>query len=245
LVTLQRELAKKNAELERLNRQKNEFLGMAAHDLRSPLGVIWSYSEFLLNEISDQLNDEHLEFLSIVKQSSEFMLNLVDDLLDVSAIESGKLQLNLEPTDLTALVEHNVTLHRILAEKKQIHLTLYCEGDLPNIQLDPAKIQQVLDNLITNAVKYSFPARSVEIRVDRRGEEALISVRDEGPGIPADELDSLFTWFGTTSVKATDGEKSIGLGLAIVRKIVRGHRGRIWVESEVNQGTTFYVSLPL
>lgn len=245
LVNLQRELAKRNVELERLNELKNQFLGTAAHDLRNPLAIIWSYSDSLLYRISDLLNEEHLEFLSIIQSSSEFMLHMVDDLLDVSAIESGRLNLDLQPTDLTALVEHNVMLNRVLAEKKQIHLSFQATGDLPTLLLDPAKIEQVLNNLISNAVKFSYPGSSVAIRVYRNQDRALISVKDEGQGIPADELDMLFKWFGKTSTKGTEGEGSAGLGLAIAQRIVLGHEGTIWVESEVGKGSTFHVSLPM
>jgi signal transduction histidine kinase len=245
LVNLQRELAKRNAELERLDELKNRFLGTAAHELRNPLGIIWSYSDFLMHEISDLLSEEHLEFLSIIQYSSEFMLHMVDDVLDVSAIESGRLNLALEATDLFALVEHNVALNRVLAEKKQIRLGFHTDGNLPILYLDPAKMEQVLNNLISNAVKFSYPASSVEVRVCREKDRALISVRDEGQGIPADEVDNLFKWFGKTSVKGTEGEISSGLGLAISYKIVLGHQGTTWVESEEGKGSTFYVSLPI
>jgi signal transduction histidine kinase len=170
---------------------------------------------------------------------------MVDDLLDVSAIESGRLSLALQPTDLDALVEHNVALNRVLAEEKQIRLAFQTDGDLPPLYLDRAKIEQVLNNLISNAVKFSYPASSVEIYVSRDQDRALISVRDQGQGIPAAELDNLFKWFGKTSVKGTEGESSSGLGLAIAHKIVLGHHGAIWVESEVDKGSTFYVSLPI
>jgi signal transduction histidine kinase len=195
--------------------------------------------------ISDLLSEEDLEFLSIIQSSSEFMLHMVEDLLDVSAIESGRLNLNLQPTDLSALVEHNVMLNRVLAEKKQIHLSFQATGDLPTSLLDPAKIEQVLNNLISNAVKFSYPASSVAIRVCKDQDRALISVKDEGQGIPADEIDKLFKWFGKTSIKGTKGEGSAGLGLAIARRIVLGHQGTIWVESEAGKGSTFYVSLPI
>ncbi|MGD9047492.1 MAG: HAMP domain-containing sensor histidine kinase [Anaerolineae bacterium] len=244
LVNLQRELAKRNAELERLNELKNQFLGTAAHDLRNPLAIIWSYSDSLLYRISDLLSEEHLEFLSIIQSSSEFMLHMVDDLLDVSAIESGRLNLDLQPTDLSALVEHNVMLNRVLAEKKQIRLSFQAAGDLPTLLLDPAKIEQVLNNLVSNAVKFSYPGSSVAIRVYRNKDRALISVKDQGQGVPADEVDKLFKWFGKTSTKGTEGESSAGLGLAIAQRIVLGHQGTIWVESEAGKGSTFYVSLP-
>jgi signal transduction histidine kinase len=245
LVNLQRELAKQNAELKRLDELKNRFLGTAAHELRSPLAIIWSYSDFLMHEISDLLSEEHLEFLSIIQSSSEFMLQMVDDLLDVSVIESGRLELAPQPTDLCTLIERNVVLNRVLAEKKQIQLTFRAAGDLPLLLLDAAKIEQVLNNLISNAVKFSHPGSVVEIRITKDRDRAMVTVQDQGQGIPADEVENLFRWFGKTSVRGTEGESSSGLGLAIAQKIVLGHHGTIWVDSEVGTGSTFYVSLPL
>jgi signal transduction histidine kinase len=256
LANLQRQLAKKNVELERLNEQKNQFLGMAAHDLRNPLGVIMMYSEFLLEEASCVLDEEQNEFLSIIHASAEFMLYLVNDLLDIAKIESGELQLELQPTDLVSLVRHNVALNRVLASRKNIKLNMEAKvtadtthpligvEDLPDMMLDGYKIDQVLNNLITNAIKFSEPHSQVKVSVARESDEVIIAVQDEGPGIPADEIDKLFNPFARTSVKSTAGEKSTGLGLAIVRKIVVGHGGRIWVESEVDSGSTFYVALP-
>jgi signal transduction histidine kinase len=244
LANLQRQLAKKNVALERLNEQKDQFLGMAAHDLRNPLGVIMMYSEFLLEEASCVLDEEQNEFLSIIHSSAEFMLHLVNDLLDIAKIESGELQLELQPTDLVTLVSHNVALNRVLASRKQIELNLQTEA-LPDIWVDVYKIDQVLNNLITNAIKFSEPHSEVNVSVFGKADEVVIAVQDEGPGIPGDEIDKLFNPFARTSVKSTAGEKSTGLGLAIVRKIVVGHRGRIWVESEVDKGSTFYVALPI
>ncbi len=245
LITLQRELAKRNAELERTNNQKNWFMGMAAHDLRNPLSAILAYSEFLLDEATDVLEEEQLDFLSLIHSSVQFMLQLVNDLLDVSAIESGQLQLNLQPTNLVDLMERNVALNQILAAKKQVHLTFHHAENIPNIALDGARIEQVLNNLISNAVKFSDPGSSVELYVTRQDNRAIISTRDEGPGIPAAELDSMFRWLGRTSVRSPAGEKSSGLGLTIAQRIVQEHQGEIWVESQAGQGATFYVALPI
>jgi signal transduction histidine kinase len=245
LVNLQRELAKRNVELERLNDLKNEFLGIAAHDLRNPLAVIWSYSDCLLSVRSEHLSDQDLELVTIIQSSSEFMLHMVDELLDVTAIESGRLRLSLQPTDLSDLVSRNVELNRVLAEKKRITLSLRAGSDIPLLLLDPAKLEQVLNNLMSNAVKFSFPQSEVAISVFRDSDRAVISVRDDGRGIPADELGDLFRWFGKTSVKGTAGEGSTGLGLAIAQRIVSGHDGTIWVESEEGKGSTFFVSLPI
>jgi signal transduction histidine kinase len=245
LVTLQRELAKTNIELEKLIEQKDEFLGMAAHDLRNPLFVVQSCAKFLLAGAAQHLDEEQIDFLSIIQSYSGFMLQMVEDLLDVSAIESGRLVLSPEATDLGALIARNLKLNSVLAGSKRIRLDFRCEGELPLMSLDPIKIEQVLSNLISNAVKFSHAGSRVEIYLARQEDQALISVRDEGQGIPSEELDRLFTWFGKTSVRGTGGERSSGLGLAIARKIVLGHQGTIWVESEVGKGSTFYVALPI
>jgi signal transduction histidine kinase len=245
LVATQRELEKRNIELEKLNNLKNQFLGMAAHDLRTPLGAICTYSEFLLDEASKALNHEQIEFLATIRGSSEFLLGMVNELLDISKIEAGKLELDLNPTDLVALIEHNVFLHRPLAENKHIRLEFHCDHAFPRILLDQSKIGQVLDNLISNAIKFSHPGSAIEIHTDEVGKEAVVSVRDQGQGIPPEELGRLFKPFEKTSVRSTAGEKSTGLGLAIVRKMVEGHHGKVWVESEIGKGSIFYFSLPV
>jgi two-component system, OmpR family, sensor kinase len=244
LVNLQRELAKKNAELSRLNELKNQFIGMAAHDLRNPLAAIMTYSEFVIDEIGPELGEEYLEFLQIIQNSSTFMLGMINDLLDVSIIESGKLDLNLEAVDLCALAERNVALNSALAQKKDIALSFEAPVEpLPMMLLDAPKIEQVLNNLISNAIKYSYPDSHVRVSLERGDGGVLLSVTDEGQGIPEAEMDKLFRYFGRTSVQTTGGERSTGLGLAIARNIVEGHGGRIWAESVVGQGSTFYVCL--
>lgn len=245
LANLQRELTKKNIELEKLNEEKNRFLGIAAHDLRNPLNAIQMYSEFLSDEASEVLTPEQLEFVSIIHSSSQFMLRLVNDLLDVAKIESGKLELNLARTDLIDLIRHNVTLNNTMASKKNISIDFHYDQDIPVVLVDTAKIEQVLNNLIVNAIKFSNPGSVINVKVARSGKEAVISVKDQGQGIPDGEIDKLFKPFQRTSVRSTGGEDSTGLGLAIVRKIVMGHQGRVWVESEVGKGSTFYVALPL
>ena len=245
LANLQRELAKKNSELERLNAQKNQFIGMAAHDLRNPLSAIRIYTEFLLDEVGAALTAEHREFLTIVCSSSEFMLRLIEDFLDVATIASGKLRLERWPVDLAVLVKNNLALNRLIASKKGTTLRFIQEGECPKLLLDASKIDQVLNNLIGNAIKFSPPASAVTVRLVCATDEALIAVTDQGPGIPAAEIGKMFDLFERTSVKSTGGEKSSGLGLAIARKIVLEHGGRLWVESESGQGSTFYVALPL
>ncbi|HEX6898112.1 MAG TPA: HAMP domain-containing sensor histidine kinase [Thermoanaerobaculia bacterium] len=244
LVTAQRELAKSNHELARLNDQKNQFLGMAAHDLRNPLDVILTYSDFLLEEAAPLLPAEQVDFISTIRSSSELMLRLVEDLLDIARIEAGKLELDLERIDLAALVERNVSLNQALAVRKGIAVRFHGPGEPLEMVADPVKLEQVLNNLIGNAVKFSPPGSAVDVGVTVAADSVTISVRDRGPGVPADELDRLFRPFERTRVRSTAGEKGTGLGLAIVKRIVEGHRGEIRVESEAGRGSTFYVSLP-
>lgn len=245
LATTQRELAKKNAELARLNEQKNQFLGIAAHDLRNPLEVILTYSEFLLEDAAPVLGPEQTGLVHTIRSSSEFMLRLVEDLLDVTRIEAGRLDLDLAPADLPAVVTANVGRNRVLAAKKGIKISLQSQGDIPRMKLDAAKIEQVLDNLIGNAVKFSSPGSPVEVRLDREEDRVILSVRDHGPGISAELRSRLFEPFTRAHVRGTRGEKGAGLGLAIVQRIVTGHGGDIRVESEPGQGATFEVCLPV
>lgn len=243
LVNMQRELSKKNAELASLNALKNQFLGMAAHDLRNPLQGILYYSEFLLEDPA-RLEADQLEFITVIHDQSQYMTSLVNDLLDVATIESGKLQLDLQPVDLAKLAQTNLVRNRLFAGRKNITLDFEV-GNIPMSLLDAAKMEQVLDNLTTNAIKYSRPGSHVHIRLRVAGTEILLSVQDEGPGIPPAELDLLFKPFQRTSVKSTGGEKSSGLGLVIAKRIVNGHAGRIWVESQVGIGSTFFVAIPV
>lgn len=244
LITAQRELARRNAELTRSNEEKNQLLGVAAHDLRNPLAAIYSCSEFLLDE-SKHLDDDSLEMLRAVKTSSLYMLQLIEDILHLSRMDSGKIELRTRSFDLIELVTRHVGVNRPIAARKNITIDLHLELNLPAIEADPHKIEQVLENLISNAIKFSPPQTVVKVTLGRDGPRLKIAVADQGPGIPVAERGKLFLPFSRTSVRPTAGEQSSGLGLAIARKIVEAHRGRIWLESEVGKGTTFLVTLPI
>jgi two-component system OmpR family sensor kinase len=190
------------------------------------------------------LSEEQARLIDRIRANSEFMLRLVDELLDITKIESGTLQLDAKPTDLVDLVERNVGLNRVVAEAKQIDLQFDPPDSLPLVEVDASKLDQVLNNLISNAVKYSHHGTRVDVHLTCSDGTAHLSVQDEGQGIPADEQAELFEPFHQTSVVATEGEKSTGLGLAISKRIVTGHHGRIWVESEEGVGSTFHVELP-
>lgn len=244
MAAAQRELAKTKVALERAIQQKNHLLGVAAHEMRNPLTSIRFYSNYLLTHSKALETDKGQRFLRVIAELSEFTSELLDDLLTVSNLESGKLTLHLDRHDLVRLIAQNIETHQMMAENKGIAL-IYDpeEADLP-ATVDKAKIKQVLNNLLSNAIKFSSPGDTVRVRLGQEDGFAVISVEDEGPGIPEEERERLFEPFGKTSVKSTAGERSTGLGLSISRNIVEGHRGRIWVESEVGKGSSFVVELP-
>ena len=244
LANLQRELAKRNFELVRLNEEKNLLVGMAAHDLRTPLGVIMMYSEFLKEVAADTLSDEHRQFLTVITERSKAMLRMVEDLLDVAAIDAGRLRLERGPTDLEAIVRRSVELNNALAARKGIAVEFASPGLPVMAHIDGGKIEQVLNNLISNAIKFSHSDSTVRVMIAEQDGNRAVHVVDEGQGIPAGDLSKLFTPFSTASVRSTAGETCTGLGLAIVRRLVEGHGGTISVASKVGVGSTFTFTVP-
>jgi signal transduction histidine kinase len=230
--------------LQRINEEKNEILGMAAHDLRNPLGAIQAYGELLRDTKAALSIEERGEIIERIGLLSTSMLHLVSDLLDISAIEAGKLKLDLQETDLVPLVQANVAVNSLLARRKHVALVFHNHGPGSVARVDRTKMEQVLDNLITNAIKFSPAGAQVTVRLYQDDGAAVIAVCDEGPGIPAQEREKLFQPFCRAGTQGTWGEPSTGLGLAIVRRIVEAHGGRVWMESEINKGSTFYVSVP-
>lgn len=245
LNTLTRQLHQANAELRELNQLKNQFLGMAAHDLRKPIGVIMTYGEFVLDEAGPQLAAEHQEFLRTCLTAATDMKQLIDGFLDLSVIESGKLRLERAPASAAQILTGAAPTARLVAAKKQITLVLEPADDTRPLPVDAAKLQQVLLNLVGNAIEHSMPGKSVWLSARWESSALVFAVRDEGPGISAEEQARLFAAFGRGAAKKTGGERSTGLGLTLSRLIVGAHGGRIWVESTPGHGATFLFSLPL
>jgi signal transduction histidine kinase/ActR/RegA family two-component response regulator len=243
LVNAQRDLHKKNQELERINEQRNVLMGMVAHDLRTPLGVIMSYGEYLSQALEDRLGKEERDMLAAITSSSRFMHSMVEHLLDLSRVESGKLYLNLEEADLSELIGDNITLNKVLADAKGVRLSFSVGEGEHRILVDPAKVLQVVNNLVSNAIKFSPRDTEVQVSLTRSDRDQLIVVRDQGPGIPPEDQEKIFTPFLSMDTQDIDN-RSTGLGLAIARRIVEGHGGRIWLESPPGGGTSFYVVLP-
>jgi PAS domain S-box-containing protein len=237
-------LQQSNDQLRELNNQKNEFLGMAAHDLRNPIAVIQNSSLILSRYSSENLSEKQKEFLKKIYDTSKFMLELLNNLLDISKIESGKLELEMTKTNYPDFVKKNIEFNRFFATEKDISVDFVLPDDILLLDFDKNKIEQVLNNLISNAIKYSHSKTTIRIEVFKEKNFVVTRVIDQGQGIPENELPHIFKPFQKASTKPTAGEKSTGLGLAIVKKIVEGHQGEIGVESEVGKGSTFFFKLP-
>lgn len=233
-------------ELDALNQLKNKFLGMAAHDIRNPLAIIEFYSKSLIGELKPILKDPaKIQELENIFVSTKFAQNLVNDFLDISKIESGNIELEEEMVDVTQFIETSIKFSQVFADKKNIKLVGEIEVGSLRTALDKNKMNQVLNNLITNAIKFSHEGTSVYLKTIQKEGYLHISVQDEGQGIPESEMSHLFDPFTKTSVKSTAGEKSTGLGLMIVKKIVDSHNGEINVTSEVGKGSCFNIEIPI
>jgi len=241
----ERELRERIDELQRLNRLKDEFVGMAAHDLRSPLAVVEMYASFLLDDPQSCLTAKERDFLAVIKKQGRFMFKLVNDLLDVTTIETGHLDLALQTADWAGFVRRNVDLNCALAARRGMAVEAQIVVAEPcTLAFDPNRMEQVLNNLIGNAVKFSPSGSRIVVRVDGEGDAVRSSVIDNGPGIPVGELQALFKPFYRGSVVLPLEERSTGLGLPIARRIVEAHGGQIGVESTSGQGATFWFTLP-
>ncbi len=244
LASAQRDLARKSAELETALRELNHLLGMIAHDLRNPLGVILGFAELLNVELAASISLEQHGFLEQIKRSAESMLRAIDELLDFSRIESGRLELDRKSTDLAALVRQNLETNAVLARRKNIGLEGRIEGAERRVALDARLIEQVLNNLIGNAIKFSYPGGVVKVTLAFGANAIMIEVADRGMGIPDEQLERLFTPVAGKGRRGTANEPSTGLGLAICRRIVEAHRGTISAESAEGAGAKFMVTIP-
>ncbi len=234
-----------NQKLEAADAAKNRFLGMAAHDLRNPLVVIRGFAEFLRDGVAGPVTVEQLDLVATIHSSCCGMLKLVNELLDVSVIEAGELKLDLQPHDLAALLAESVYLAGIEATKKGTRFVFVPPAARRPVRLDADKMKQVIDNLLSNAAKYSPPGSTITVELHARDGQCGFSVLDQGPGIPEKERGKLFKDFGRLSTVPTAGETSTGLGLAICRKIVEAHRGTIAAENLPGGGCAFRVTLPV
>jgi signal transduction histidine kinase len=244
LANAQRELAQQNFELERLNRLKNQFLGMAAHDLRKPVGLVLNYAEILTEDAAGRLTPDQLRLLETIGTAADRMGRLIDDFLDVSLIEAGHLSLDIQAVDLAELAGAAQTLVGRAAARRRIRMETDLDQAARRLRVDGPKMEQVLTNLLSNAVEHS-PAEAAVVMGSRlEGDRVRVWIADRGKGIPLEQQRRLFQPFATGGADKPGGERSIGLGLAIARRIVEAHGGRMFVESAPDRGSVFGFTLP-
>ncbi len=239
------ELKKANNELAILNAEKNRFLNMAAHDLRNPISTAISYADLLIRDRDSYTEEQRILFLRKMEDRLQFAIRLMTELLDVSKIEAGTVELDKREQDFTTLIRQVVEFNQLIANYKNINIDLHTGPGKHIFPFDKNKMEQVLNNIISNAIKYSPHNSHIIVHVDAGQHTATVSVKDNGPGIKPEELPLVFEPFQKTSNKPTAGESSTGLGLAISKKIVEQHGGSIHVDSESGRGSVFYFSIPV
>jgi signal transduction histidine kinase len=239
-----REIADKSVQLESASRHKSEFLANMSHELRTPLNAIIGFSEVLSEGMFGDINEKQAEYLKDILESARHLLSLINDILDLSKIEAGRMELESAEFDLPAAIGNALILVRERASRRGIALGSTIDESLGTLKGDERKVKQVLLNLLSNALKFTPEGGRIHVRADLRDGVAEISVSDTGIGISRADQDAVFQEFrqvGSAEKKA----EGTGLGLALSRKFVELHGGRIWVESQVGAGSTFTFTLPL
>ena len=239
-----REIAEKSRELEAASRHKSEFLANMSHELRTPLNAILGFSEVLADRLFGEINDKQAEYLRDILESGRHLLSLINDILDLSKVEAGRMELEKAEFDLPSAIENALTLVRERAVRRGIALARTIDQRLEIVHADERKVKQVLLNLLSNALKFTPEGGRIDVRAERLDGMAEISVTDTGIGIAPEDQETIFEEFRQvgTSEKKVEGT---GLGLALSRKFIELHGGRIWVKSQVGAGSTFLFTLPI
>lgn len=240
------ELERANKELKRLDEIKSEFVSIASHELRTPLASIKNAVQLILRGKTGEINENQARFLQMAERNIDRLTNLLNDLLDISRIESGKVLMNFEELSLKGTIEFSLSSFKVQADAKSITLGMDVPEDIPNVYGDREKLEQILTNLIGNAIKFTPDGGSISVSARRFNEKmVVISVKDTGVGIPEDELDKVFEKFHQVEGSLTRTVQGTGLGLAITKGLVEASHGNIWVESELGKGSTFTFTLPI
>lgn len=230
--------------LKEMDKIKSNFFSLMAHELRMPLASIKEGTNLLLKGIGEEHREKRKEVLTIVYEESNHLIDLVNSLLDLSKMEAGMITLNLEETDITALINKAVSGMEPLAIAKRLTINTEVQPDLPGISMDAEKIGRALRNLIGNAVKFTPEDGRITITAQSLENELRISVADTGPGIPKKDLEAIFDKFQQSAITSYNKIRGTGLGLAIVKHIINAHGGKVWVESETGTGSVFIFVLP-
>ncbi|MCB0166784.1 MAG: hypothetical protein KDI79_21335 [Anaerolineae bacterium] len=241
------ELNRANAELQQLDDVKSTFISVAAHELQTPLSSITGFIEMLSDEVYGSVNEEQKEALDIVQRSATRLIAIIKNLLDVTRIEAGRIELALRPINIHSLIEAVVAEFRPQIEVRQQTLTLNFQTNLPFALCDYTRATQIVSNLLSNAMKYTPNRGAIELKtyLDTREGFIRFSVTDNGVGISNDDQKLLFKRFFRAESANLTGEHGTGLGLYITRSLVELHGGQIWVESELWRGSQFHVTFPV
>lgn len=227
--------------LKEVDRVRREFVHTVSHDLRSPLTSVIGYTELV--ERAGSLNEQQRDFLRRIQSSIQHITSLINDLLDVDSIEAG-IDKRREFVQLEGILRYTVDMLHSQIKEKHLKIQTDIAPALPAVRANPIRLRQVLDNIIGNAIKYSNDHGEISISIHSEGDQVILEVTDQGPGIPPADQPHIFDKFYRASNISSKVEGS-GLGLAIVKNIVENHQGRIWVESTLDQGTTFFIVLPI
>ena len=238
------ELVRLNDQLAQASKAKSEFLANMSHELRTPMNAILGFTEMLIDGLYGEIPDSLKEPLSDIQVNGRHLLHLINDVLDLSKIEAGRMELALSEYSVREMVDIVQLSLRSLAAEKGLEFTTSVPDDLPAAYGDNRRLAQCLMNLAGNSIKFTKKGR-VEIGVELRGEELVFRVSDTGIGIPKEELDNVFAEFRQVDTTVTREFGGTGLGLSITKKFVEMHGGRVWVESETGKGSTFFFAVPL
>ena len=238
------ELRRLYREVETASQHKSDFLANMSHELRTPLNAIIGFSQVLREGMVGDVNEKQREYLEDILSSGQHLLSLINDVLDLSKVEAGQVELQVAPFSLQDALERGVSMVREQATTEGVQVTLHKNGSLDVVSGDERRMSQVIFNLLSNAVKFTPTGGQVDVSAKRINGEMRVSVADSGPGIAAEDLDRIFEEFQQTEAGARQLEGT-GLGLALSKRFVEMHGGRIWCESEVGKGSTFEFTLPL
>jgi signal transduction histidine kinase len=237
------ELQRAYQELELASKHKSDFLATMSHELRTPLNAIIGFSEILQEQMFGELNERQIAYVNDVLEAGRHLLSLINDVLDLAKIEAGKMELELSQVALPELLRSAVSMHSERAGRGGVALALHTEPDEITVTADERRVRQVVFNLLSNAVKFTPADGRIDVSARLENGTVEIAVADTGPGIAAEDLESIFEEFEQT----TDGKKAegTGLGLPLSRKLVELHGGRLWAESQPGHGSTFHFTLPV
>ncbi|MCU1431698.1 MAG: His Kinase (phosphoacceptor) domain protein [Actinotalea sp.] len=238
-----RELELKSAELEVVSQHKSDFLASMSHELRTPLNAVIGFSEVLIERLFGDLNDRQEEYLRDILSSGQHLLELLNEILDLSKVEAGRMELEVTAFSVPAALDYGVAMLRERAGAHGIEVTLDVEPGLDLVASDELRFKQVVVNLVSNAVKFTPDGGHVEVAAHRSGADVAVTVRDDGPGIAAEEREKIFEAF-QQGRRGAPKEEGTGLGLTLCRRLVALMGGRMWLESEVGVGSTFGFAIP-